>query len=65
MFPGSKPTPPVDVKIFDPLDVCLASSALKKKKASRVKPVNIKVILLPKCSSLVQETNETHRRKTH
>ena len=53
MFPASKPTPAVDAKFFDPINDCLAASAQRKKKSSRVKPFNVKVILIPKCSLLV------------
>ena len=53
MFPATKSPPLKRPESFDPLEECLALPAQKKKKASRVKPIMVKVIVLPNRESIV------------
>ena len=50
MFPASKTVPLKRPDVFDPLEDCVALPA-QKKKGSRIKPINVKVIVMPKNSS--------------
>ena len=47
MFPASKSVPLKRLDVFDPLEECVALPAQKKKKGSKIKPVSVKVIVLP------------------
>ena len=62
MFPASKTVPLKRPDVFDPLEDCVALSAQKKKKGSRVKFVNVKVIVIPKnASSAVPKGNKRQK----
>lgn len=47
IFPTSKTTPVNVYDVFVPMKECVALTAQKRKKSSKVKPVTIKVVLLP------------------
>lgn len=47
MFPATKSVSLRRPDVFDPLDDCVALPAQKKKKGTRIKPINIKVFVLP------------------
>lgn len=53
MFPATKGVPQKRSDVFDPLEDCVALPAQKKKKGSRIKPVNIQMVVLPKNESSI------------
>ena len=62
MFPASKTVPLKRPDVFDPLEDCVALPAQKKKKGSRIKPINVKVIVMPKnLSSTVPKGNKRQK----
>ena len=66
LYPTSKALPIKRLgEAFDPLQECTALSAMKKKKSSRVKPVSVEVVIVPRLHPLILPKGKKRQQLVH